>query len=301
MIINITKNVKHANAITHGGKFHADDVLATVILGKFFSKVTVYRTFKVPDDIDEKVIVYDIGYGKFDHHQNGGNGRRLNGVPYAACGLIWREFGPKVVENTCNPQMVWNIIDRELIQGVDATDNGEMPNVDYSCHNMSFTTMISMFNPNWEDDVDFDPNFIKAVSFAETVFDNMMAYAIAKAKAKEYVEEAIEKAEGHIMILNQYLPWQSYVLSSQNEKAKEILFVVYPSKRGGYNFQGVPETFNSFRQRKSVPVEWRGKSDEEFQRLTGICTARFCHPAGFVGGAVSLDDTIALARLAVEK
>ena len=270
-----------------------------LILGKVFQKLNVYRTFKVPDEVNEDAIIYDIGFGKFDHHQCGGNGARSNSVPYAACGLIWKEFGPKVVENTCNPQMVWNIIDRELIQGVDATDNGEMPNVDYPCHNMSFTSMISMFNPNWDDAADFDCQFLKAVSFAETVFDNMVAYAISKANAREHVEKAIENSKDHIMVLDQYLPWQSYVLSSLNEKAAEIQFVVYPSRREGYNFQCVPITYNSYLQRKEVPTEWKGLNDLEFQKVTGIPTARFCHPAGFVGGAVSLEDTIALAKLAV--
>lgn len=300
MNITITKDWKKANAITHGGKFHADEVLATVILGKVFDNLTVYRTFKVPENIDNKVIVYDIGGGRFDHHQNGGNGERFNGVPYAACGLIWKRFGPRVVENCNNPLGVWNIIDRELIQGVDAVDNGDMPSVDYPAHNMNITTIISMFNPNWDEEDNYDDAFLKAVSLAEVVFDNVLAYAESKTKAREQVEEAIEASKEHIMVLDKYLPWQGYVLSSLNEKAKDIQFVVYPSRRGGYNFQCVSVTFNSFCQRKPVPASWRGLSDAKLQKVTGVPTARFCHPAGFIGGAETLEDTLAMAKLAVE-
>ena len=87
--IKITKNLEDATVITHGGIFHADDVLSTVILSKVMDNVTVLRTFKVPANISDDVLVYDIGFGRFDHHQKGGNGTRKNGVPYAACGLLW--------------------------------------------------------------------------------------------------------------------------------------------------------------------------------------------------------------------
>ena len=67
MTIKITKNSAEATVITHGGTFHADEVMATVILEKVFEDITVCRTFRVPEDLKEDVIVYDIGFGTFDH------------------------------------------------------------------------------------------------------------------------------------------------------------------------------------------------------------------------------------------
>ena len=55
--IKITKNPMEANLVTHGGTFHADEVLATVILGKILGDVTVLRTFRVPEELDEEAIV----------------------------------------------------------------------------------------------------------------------------------------------------------------------------------------------------------------------------------------------------
>ncbi len=101
-MIKTTKMTEQANVVTHGGTFHADEVMATVILSKIFGDITVLRTFKVPENLKENVIVYDIGFGEFDHHQRGGNGTRENGVPYAAVGLIWKRFGRKIVADTCN-------------------------------------------------------------------------------------------------------------------------------------------------------------------------------------------------------
>ena len=63
---------------THGGLFHADEVFASVVLCTIFEKrfSEVNRVFQIPDDASDSDIIYDIGGGKFDHHQKGGNGVR---------------------------------------------------------------------------------------------------------------------------------------------------------------------------------------------------------------------------------
>ena len=301
MSIKTIKNQKQATVVTHGGVFHADEVLATVILSKVLEEeLTVLRTFKVPENLSNDVIVYDIGFGRFDHHQKGGNGVRENGVPYAAVGLIWKEYGHQIVENTANPELVWELIDRDLIQGIDATDNGAMPKPESELSNMSFSNIISGFNPTWDSNEDSDEAFIKAVEFAETVFENTLKNATAKAKAQKIVEEAIEKSQEHIMVLEQFVPWQEVIFSSENAKASEVQFVVFPSNRGGFNWQCVPDALGSFGQRKTVPSEWRGLSGENLQKVTGVPTANFCHAAGFLGSAETFEDAYALAKLAVE-
>ena len=301
-MITTTTNVSNATIITHAGIFHADEVLATVILKKVLGDdITVCRTFKVPEEgLSDDIIIYDIGLGKYDHHQKGGNGSRENGVPYAAVGLIWKAYGHKVVSNTCNPNLVWTLVDRDLIQGVDAMDNGKMPKADYPAQVMSFSQTISVFNPNWDSKISADEAFVKAVEFAEIVFDNVLASAVSKVKAQSIVNNAIVHAEGHIMILDQFVPWQEFIFSSESKKADDIQFVVFPSNRGGYNWQCVPDSLGSFGQRKSVPTEWKGLHDLELQKVTGVATASFCHPSGFIGGAETFEDALALARIAIE-
>ena len=91
--------------ITHNSVFHADEAMATAILSCFYnrSNVTILRTNKVDKYVnDENTIIYDIGFGKYDHHQKGGNGVRKNGVPYAACGLIWKDFGKDLIAKTAS-------------------------------------------------------------------------------------------------------------------------------------------------------------------------------------------------------
>mgnify|MGYP001853129863 CR=1 FL=1 len=299
-MFKMTTNVTQATVITHSGTFHSDEVLATVILEKVLGNITICRTFKVPEELADDVIVYDIGFGMYDHHQKGGNGARENGVPYAAAGLIWKDFGRQLVTDTCNPDLVWNLIDRDLIQGIDATDNGKIPKVDYPAQAMTFSQAISSFNPNWDSEMSTDDAFAKAVEFAKIVFDNVLANTVSKANAQDIVDEAIESSVNNIMVLDRFVPWQEFIFSSTNNKASDILFVVFPSNRGGYNWQCVPDALGSFGMRKAVPDEWKGLRDLELQNVTGVATASFCHPEGFIGGATTLEDAIALAKLAVE-
>ena len=42
-MIKLTNNIEEANAITHAGTFHTDEVLSTVILSKVFENITVFR------------------------------------------------------------------------------------------------------------------------------------------------------------------------------------------------------------------------------------------------------------------
>ena len=297
--IKITKDISEANAITHSGKFHADEVLATVILGKAMKEIRVCRTFEPPKYYNKNVVVYDIGFGEFDHHQKNGNGRRANDVPYAACGLIWRKFGHYIVENSIMPGLLWKIIDRDIIQGIDAIDNGEKIKADYPVQPLNISRIIANFNPTWDSDEDFDDAFLKAVLFAETIFDQIVINTESKLKAQQIVEDAIEQSKNHIMILKENVPWQELFYYSNNIKADDIWFTVYPSKRGGFNWQGINKRYDIKNMRKEVPEEWKGASAKHLRKITNVKTATFCHQKGFIGGAETFEDTLKMVEIAI--
>ena len=104
-----------ANGFTHAGKFHADDVFATALLQILRPDIKITRGFVVPDDFDG--IVYDIGFGMFDHHQEPRE-TRPNGIPYAAFGLLWQVLGPGLVG-----ERQARLIDENFIQPLDLNDN----------------------------------------------------------------------------------------------------------------------------------------------------------------------------------
>ena len=104
-----------ANGFTHAGKFHADDVFATALLMIVRPDIKVTRGFVVPDGFDG--IVYDVGCGMFDHHQEPRESRP-NGVPYAAFGLLWRVLGAQLVG-----AHQARLLDENFVQPLDLNDN----------------------------------------------------------------------------------------------------------------------------------------------------------------------------------
>lgn len=297
MNIKLTKNINEANCITHSGTFHADEIFATLILSRILPEITLIRVPEIIEEPGENVLVYDIGAGKYDHHQFGGNGERENGIKYAAAGLIWKEFGRNLLENynVEDIDYVWNYIDKNLIQFIDSNDNGQLPKLQADYRNVHLAYIIGLFNSKWDEEVDNDENFMRALEIANTIFEEFLSDTFSKMKAKKIVDKAIEESKDGIVILEKYVPWKEFIVNSENEKAKDINFVVFPSKRGGYNIYAVPIEIGSFENRKSLPQSWRGKRDEELQRVTGVKTARFCHNAGFICSCETMEDAIALA------
>ena len=122
---------------THAGQFHSDDVFSTAFLRILNPAITVERGFEVPEDFDG--IVYDIGRGRFDHHQLDKEVRE-NGCPYAAFGLLFREFGPDFIGEEEAKRF-----DEDFIQPLDESDNTGCSNV--------LAKIIGEWNPSWDSDV----------------------------------------------------------------------------------------------------------------------------------------------------
>lgn len=85
---------KDAKALTHGGKFHADDIFSSALLLYLNPEIQITRGNQVPEEYDG--IVFDIGRGAYDHHQKDSRVRE-NGIPYAAFGLLWEELGTEIL------------------------------------------------------------------------------------------------------------------------------------------------------------------------------------------------------------
>ncbi len=299
MNIEITKNIEEANCITHNGTFHCDEVFSTILFSKLLEKVIVCRTSDL-EKITGEQYVYDVGGGELDHHQFGGNGERENGVKYSSCGLVWKKFGKEIIKiyTDKNIDEIWNMMDRNLIQCIDAGDNGQIPTIDTEYRMVQIANIISEFNPNWDEDANPDEKFMEAIKLADIVFTNEIKNVISKVNAKEKVEKAISNSKDGIMTLEKFLPWKEILLESNSNKAKLINFVIFPSNRGGYNIYTVPERLGSFESRKLFPKEWAGLRDQELQKVTTVQTARFCHNKCFICVTDTKDDALKLAEIA---
>ncbi len=302
--IVLTENIEEADLITHNGTFHSDEVFSTVLLSKVLKKdiLKLCRTSNIKEGITG--FVYDVGYGKYDHHQPGGNGERKNGIKYSSFGLVWRDFGKDYLKqlNCLQIEEVWSMVDKKLVQNIDAIDNGQLGKLtQFDFEVVTLPNLISMYNSNWDDEqANQNEMFLKAVQFAQTVFDRFIISVVSKIRAKSRVEDAIENSKNQILILEKFMPWKEFLLDSENEKAKNILFVVFPSNRGGYNVYAVPKENGSFESRKLFPAKWAGLKDEELSKISGVATATFCHTGRFICATRTKEDAIKIARIAVE-
>lgn len=299
--ITIT-TIDQAHAITHAGVFHSDEVMATAFLFKAMGDLSVARVNKVPEDLPLTTLVYDIGGGRFDHHQRGGNGARENEVKYSSFGLLWRAYGIDFLQSrTENPQLVWRLIDESLVQTVDATDNGQLQPIALGYQNYGIGRAISAFNPTWDEASDFDGAFLKAVAFAEVIFDQALREACSKAKAQSDIEEAIAASEGPILLLDKFMPWQEFVDQSRNPKSDGLLYICFPGARGGFTLQCIPKKGEQMSQRKSLPKAWAGLQADKLPEVSGVADAIFCHPARFICAAQSLEGALTMADLAINE
>lgn len=263
---------------THGGIFHADDVFASALLRILNPDIVILRGNVVPEGFDG--ILYDIGFGKFDHHQTDRLFRQ-NGIPYAAFGLLWKEFGCLLLTEEDARSF-----DKEFVQQIDLSDNtGEYCEV---------SQIIYDFNPLWDEEITLKERFWDAVDFAQTILNNRIRQIQARRKAQSMVMKFMEEQEGPILIMDQFYPWKDVVCASNK------LYVIYPSARSGYMIQAVPQSPEVITLKKAFPVEWRGKTPKELQEATGISTFSFCHLSGFICAADTIEDAIRVAKLAVE-
>lgn len=297
--IEIVDNENDADFITHSGTFHADEVMATIILLNKFGSMKLFRCTKPQNS---RAFIYDVGFGTFDHHGIDFDETRENGIKYASCGLVWKTFGSDIVSklNVEDTGSFVQSIDKNLIMDIDRDDNGQTLKNEPEIKLQNIPNLIASFNPAWNDLSSETDRFLDAVFFANTIFNNMVGKMVSKEAARKIVEEKIEESNNGILILDNYMPWKDIVLSSTNPKAKEILYAVFPSKRGGYNVVATPIEVGSFDVKRPFPKNWAGKENEELQKISGVDTITFCHKNLFICACKTFEDALKIAGISVK-
>lgn len=279
---DLLKLVRRGVGITHGGIFHADEVFSTALLKMINPEFKVHRMFNVPEN--SNALVYDIGRGKYDHHEKDENKeRRENGVPYASFGKLWRDIAPEIFGED-----VYRMVDASLVQGIDAVDNGVK-----DAHN-EISTLIHDLNPMWNETTTPEEQFQKSVEFAYQILWRKIQSAMSVLEAKCKVQKALDSRIGDkkIMVLDEYVPYCDYI---SNEK--ELLYVIYPSIRGGWNVQTVPTVPGGRTAKLDVPEIWKGydmkaQMKEYYHYNAPLDGMTFCHSSGFVTAFETKDQAI---------
>lgn len=291
---------------THSGPFHADDVFAAAALQNVYRNVEFVRT-RDPKKLAQCDVLIDVGgehdpeRGRYDHHQRDRAGARPNGVLYSAFGLIWRQFG----EHLCGSAEVADIVDRRLVQAVDAIDNGqktfEHP-VFEGLQHFGISNAIALLNPRYDEtgpagQDPYDLGFHTALIFAEHILLRQIDAVRAEVAGRDEVRQAcLAAGASELIILNRFLPWQDTVHRFATERAK---YIIFPSQDGTWMAQAIAVAPGSFTSRKAFPEEWRGLRDDAFIAKSGVNDAIFCHPGGFILGAKSREGAMTLASLSL--
>ena len=285
----------NAKAFTHSGKFHADDVFSSALLLYLNPQITITRGNRVPEEYDG--IVFDIGRGRYDHHQRDSRVRE-NGVPYAAFGLLWEELGSGILGETLAQRF-----DEEFVQPLDKNDNTGEKN--------ELASLIGNFNPVWDEteaadgvteeerDRGLSVGFLRAVQVAGMVLENKFARYRADARADEKINQvlAMQETQGgdaRILVLPEFVPCQKRL------KETDTAFVIFPSNRGGYCIQPQKKP-DSMNYKCSFPKQWLGLENEELQAATGLASAGFCHKGGFLMTVGDDADAIRACKISLEE
>lgn len=191
---------------------------------------------------------------------------------------------------------IFNYIDKNFIEGVDALDNGiwidrtEIPL-------MHISSIIENFNPSWNSDEDGNTAFNEAVSMAGVVLRNMIEHRFSVLDARGHVERAYKnRVVPEILVLDTHCPYGD-AIRELDEKG-EVLYVVYPRK-DSYAMQSVRDENGD--DKKKLPKVWAGLRDKELAEVAGVPDAVFCHTGRFIAIAVSYEGIMEIARLAVEQ
>lgn len=279
--MELVTDINLANCITHSGTMHADEIFSTAFLDLYLGEAKVFRTSSVPKKIKETALVYDIGLGKYDHHQENAQ-RRSNNIPYCSFGLLWQSFGRTYLESKSIDEVeeVFTMFDQDFVEAIDADDNGIFPKIESPYKVKTLSEVFKLFNPGYKSGQEENTQFQKAVFFAKEIFEEELISVIGKVKAKKRVLEQITKKENHTLYLDEYMPYEQVLLS--DDTSSDIYFVVFPSNRGGYAIKTVPISLENHNKRLDFPKSWAGLTGKELEDKAGIKGLSFCHSTCFL-------------------
>lgn len=311
--------VTHNLLATHNGVFHADDAFAVAFFTLVSPGMQIVRTRR-QDIIDRAAVVVDVGgvdeqqANRYDHHQRGFSKRRLNGVPYAAFGLVWQHrgwvldlLGSMLRGMPVNAARLISAVDATLVAAVDATDSGwEAPGDIRTTPRYGVSAVISALNPTWDEEPDFDAAFVRAVAVAQGILERAIRGCAAELAAESVVRAAITAGSAsddrEILVLDKFCPWQATVIA----EAPDAKLVVFRSEDGQFRVQAIPVALGSFESRLLLPESWGGMRGVELAAAIrasggGIADdeAVFVHPGRFIGGATDFEAAMSMARTAL--
>lgn len=286
--------------VTHNDRFHADDVFALAVIRiRFGDEITEVIRSRDEKIIESGDIVFDVGgvndpdKNRFDHHQIEGGGKRENGFPFPAFGLVWKKWG----EDICESKEAAEILDKKVVQPIDANDNG-YAFYEYNQDDVREyvpDVFLMSFGATWKEEENYDKAYLEAVDIAEKILRREIILAKHKAEAIPIVEKIYEDSKDkRLVVLEDYLPWSGVIKDHE-----EVLYVISPTKdKSKWRINCVQE--KGFQNRKDLPKEWAGLRDKDLENITGVEGVIFCHRGLFVSYTKTKEAALQLAQKALD-
>lgn len=284
---------------SHDNDFHADDLLATAVLMHELRplgyNVKVVRSRNLTYLNENCNVIYDVGHGKYDHHDDT-KAIYPNGVCMAACGKILNDV----------------ILDADLLEGlryrlfyaVEAQDNGQELPIGVEPSKLAF---VPSFNPTWGEPRDKDSyykRFMATLPIVGNVYERMLNMVLWDLKARDYLlsNNVHHHLNGQFIELDRYCPTFEYA-----KLHREFLGAIYPSD-DQWTIRLAPSFKRKHATRVVFPVEWRGKyspntrePNADLRNFCPISSARFCHPAGFLMTFEKRTDALLACEMLLDK
>jgi len=324
---------------THSGTFQADEAMGVWMLRQTsqYRNAKVVRsrdmaTLGTLDIVIDVGGVYDHAALRYDHHQRGYD-ERFDVAPekgetrctkLSASGLVYRHYGKDVIR-TFYPGLSEEQIDLvyvklydNLLEALDAIDTGVEPvpegvELQYK-DSTGLASRVGRLNPRWNElpEPNPDERFEEASALCGADFLSCLIKIVeSDMPARAFVEDALKErldtdASGEIIKLSSGgLPWKNHLYDLEKQYKIEgdalIKFVLYTDQAGMWRVQAVTVEGKQFENRLSLPQEWRGVRDEDLVQVTKIPGSRFCHAAGFIGGADTYEGALAMAKEALTR
>lgn len=271
--------------VTHAGTFHTDEVFAIALLKKFVSSnIEIIRTRnnEILEEAkrDKSVYVIDVGreyneeFRNFDHHQRDFNIKWNNEIGLlSSCGLVWKYIKKKGYLKKYQPQAL-KIIEQTLIQKIDMHDNATQ-----------FWTLSNMIKVcNREDNKMED--FMKAVDVAFIFLENSFYHANNSEDFMEQFEIDLINYDKKGVFFSS-LSSNSSILNKLSKETNALIIIYEQKGEEGSRWYTKAITKikindNNLSEKYSAlsPINWRGLSEDDLKRVSGLKGAVFAHKMG---------------------
>ncbi|PCI93106.1 hypothetical protein COB11_05900 [Candidatus Aerophobetes bacterium] len=280
---------------THDGPFHADEITACslLLLYDLIDRDKIIRT-RNQDELEKLEFVCDVGgicdpdIKRFDHHQVDYKGTM------SSAGMILKYL----LKNKFMDEVLYGHINRSLVIGIDAIDNGLITQRLGHC---SFSGVITNFVPcdYGMDSAGLFKAFSIALDFAYGHIKRLQERFFYIKSCREFVNDSMKKGQDYLLF-DEAMPWMENFFELEGE-SHPALFVVMPSGEF-WKLRGIPPSFDQkMKVRQPLPKHWAGLLEEDLKKVTNIPGAIFCHKGRFISIWKTKEDALKAFKLAVKK